>query len=246
MSVAVDSEMPSNVGQARFHDANLTYAFTNTAGTKLIVAASVADGAGGQTVSAVTYAGVSMTKYNEKLSNGVAKAHCTLWYLDSPATGSNNVVVTISGTVTGNGEVISGAVSLTGAATGSLIHDTSKSTSGVSTDNMDVVSTTVGNLVLMMATAGGDFTGTQTQTLSWLLNVDGNTAGDNAQLRRAAGSGGTVNFQVSLSGADTITMLAAEVPASGSGTTLTPAQGAMAFTGRGTSLGFAINMPDEP
>ena len=31
----------------------------------------------------------------------------------------------------------------------------------------------------------------------------------------------------------------------GGGTTLTPAQGAMAFTGRGTSLGFAINMPDE-
>jgi hypothetical protein len=61
------------------------------------------------------------------------------------------------------------------------------------------------------------------------------------------GASGTTSYGVSMDVAGGIfTLGAVEVKAAAvSGSTFTPAQGALSLAGLGTSLGFAINMPDE-
>jgi hypothetical protein len=61
------------------------------------------------------------------------------------------------------------------------------------------------------------------------------------------GAAGTTSYGVTLGAAGGIfTLIAVEVLGTSSGVTMAPSVGAVAFTGRGTALGFVINMPDEP
>lgn len=55
-----------------------------------------------QSCTSVTYAGVNLTK---AVTNGYANFDTTIWYLVNPATGANNVVVTLSGNDTGRGMI---------------------------------------------------------------------------------------------------------------------------------------------
>lgn len=216
MALVIDSEMPSNVGLNDLADGStFTFAFNNVAGTLLIVAIDVTDSDGDMTASGVTYNGTPMTKFNEKLSLGTAKGHLSFWYLASPSTGSQNVIITTAGTATANGQIIAGAISFTGAHATPLANNTSKASTGNTTDNMDVLSTTAGNIAICLMTGGDNVTATS-QTRSWLKNVDTNTAANNAVMQRAA-AGGTINFSVTINSADAITFLAAEVQAATSG-----------------------------
>lgn len=90
--------------------ASITYAHTCT-GTDRILFVGVF--ARNQTVSSVTYAGVTMTEVGARVGpQGGANDYISMFVLPNPASGSNNVIVTIAGSAV----LISGAVSYTGAA----------------------------------------------------------------------------------------------------------------------------------
>jgi hypothetical protein len=89
----------------------------------------------GGTLSGVTFNGVAMTMLTEVLESGSGR-HISLWYLAAPATGANNVVISISG----HTFVQAIAVSYTGAKqTG--IPDASASNTGTGTTQTGTVTT---------------------------------------------------------------------------------------------------------
>lgn len=115
MAIAVGSV---STNQTVNSAASLTYAFDNVAGNVLAVMATNADN--GFTTTGVTYNAVAMS-LGVSLNSSAASADLRGWYLASPATGSNNVVVTSSGSVN---QIQSGAISFTGANTASPLGDT--------------------------------------------------------------------------------------------------------------------------
>jgi hypothetical protein len=64
---------------------------------------------GGETVSSVTYNGVALSQLS---TADTGNAHAELWHLIAPDTGTNTVLVTLSGTPQG---IVAGAVSFTDA-----------------------------------------------------------------------------------------------------------------------------------
>lgn len=90
---------------------SLTYALNNVAGDVLTVGTCVNDGSALH-VTGVTYAAVAMTKGVSLVDDSPgSQTETGIWYLASPATGSNNVVVTSNATLNIN----SGGISFTGA-----------------------------------------------------------------------------------------------------------------------------------
>jgi hypothetical protein len=79
---------------------SLTFTHTTTGSNRFLVVGTAAYSASLVTATAVTYNGVSLTKVNaitaELESNN---QETSLWYLDNPASGANDVVVTWSGSV---------------------------------------------------------------------------------------------------------------------------------------------------
>lgn len=140
-------------------------------------------------VSGVTYNGVALTQVAAQLDDdgsGFDFQGIDLWYLDSPATGAHNVIVSVSPDTT----VACGAVSFTGAAAGSPTTTLSSNHSSANAD--DYTNTAEGVLtdahgVLMAmaiapatsATAAGDCVervdedGDALGSLCWMATVTG-------------------------------------------------------------------------
>lgn len=74
---------------------SITYAFDCTGSNILIVGLSLGSS---NTCSGITYNGISMTQLNTQNIGGSTFMNTYLFYLINPATGSNNVVVSTSGT----------------------------------------------------------------------------------------------------------------------------------------------------
>ena len=65
----------------------------------------------GQTIAGVTYAGVAMTQFGTDIGNGAVSGIVNRWVLSNPASGTNNVVITASGSIA----MCAGGVSYTNA-----------------------------------------------------------------------------------------------------------------------------------
>ena len=116
--------------------ATLTFSHTNTAGTILWV--GVVSYNGTDVITGVTYNGVSMTRALA-IAQG-ANGYVYLYYLASPATGANDVVVSQSASVT----IQAVAASYTGAST-TGIPDTSNTATGTSGSSTVSVTTVADN-----------------------------------------------------------------------------------------------------
>lgn len=109
MAIAFDiATNVTSTGSSTTH----TYAHTCT-GSDRILFASIAtlNDAGNDTVTGVTYNGVAMTRINTARTTGFAWRGY-LYYLIAPATGSNNIVATKTGTT---GQMYGSSASYTGA-----------------------------------------------------------------------------------------------------------------------------------
>lgn len=102
-----------------------TVSFTNTSGNGLLVGITRRDE--GDVVTGCTYGGVAMTLVAKKGSEATNFGY--VFYLNSPATGANNIVVTSS--ATGSDIFITG-LSYSGADTTSAFINASATTSGSS------------------------------------------------------------------------------------------------------------------
>lgn len=169
---------------------SFTFPFTNTAGNVLYVLGH--DRVTGATqVANVSYAGASSTLINQL--NGAATANdraITLWRLNSPATGSNNIVINTTASVS----IRFSAISYSGA-------DTTTSENGTTTavgNGVTTLSTTITPTLngCWMAMFSKDQSGGTTYT---------NTTGDSIRLNADAGGHMIVDTNGTISGANTIT-----------------------------------------
>ena len=95
MTIQFDAASSANTLGAAL--ATLTWAHTVTAagtGRLLTVGVSIKTTAG-QIVTGITYAGVALTKLDDH-DSPIPDVRAELWYLKSPSTGANNIVVTLS------------------------------------------------------------------------------------------------------------------------------------------------------
>lgn len=139
MAVAYDSAVSGgSVGGV----SSLTYSFTNTAGSHVAVGAGIEWF--GVNVSTITYAGAGLTiSWNANF--GTFYGHAG-GYLASPATGANNVVVTMTGTAD---KITSGAISVNGS--GGV--GTPSATSGSGTTASTSVSSATNDMVVAFLSA---------------------------------------------------------------------------------------------
>lgn len=213
MALAVDSEMASQVGASGTTSTTLTYSFTNTAGTYLIVGAATCADAANPTVSGITYGGTAMTKIDNQVYG--SSVDVALFKLASPATGANNVVVTVTTTAA----IMSGATSFTGEHATTPVGTAAKASGTSTTPSVDVTSTTSGNIVVDVAASGSAFSATGAgQTLGWVININNLASGNNGQGSREPGNGGTVTMSETC-GSDSWGIVAVEVKAAGGGGT---------------------------
>lgn len=118
MAIANDSYY--NVYSEDYWVTSKTQSFNNVAGTFLTVCVSTWSCAANPTHDSFTYGGVSMTKDKDQYRDAGGGCHerISIWSLQSPATGSNNGVITLGGNTSG---VTMQFRSLTGVATSSAL-----------------------------------------------------------------------------------------------------------------------------
>jgi hypothetical protein len=230
-ALAIDSQESANTGHAGASP--LTWSFTNTAGTLLIVGVCLNNTAAGTpAVSAVTYNGVAMSAISGTTNTGVSGSSttvCTLYQLLSPATGAHTVSVTWAGNCGGcYADAIAGAISFTGnnSTTPTGNPGTASDTSGASSAaTVSLTGTASGDYVVsLVATGSAVGGGSGSTTTSWKLNVTTNDAGDNAALGQQTTAGGTVSAGFSVT-PDLWFMSAIEVFAGGGAAPPTPTNG---------------------
>lgn len=222
--LAINSQEASNVAH---HSATspLSWSFTNTSGTLLIVGFDISAASGsGPSVSSVTYNGVSMTQLSNhcwKLVSGFDLDCVYLYYLTSPATGANTVSITFTypGSPTSL-DSIGGAISFTGANLATPFGTPASADDGGTPSTpatVSVTGTASGDFVVSAMGAGNSWTtAVSPTTISALLNNSGNTAGDNLILAQQSTSGGSVTVSANITAADHWGIVGAEVMAASS------------------------------
>jgi uncharacterized repeat protein (TIGR01451 family) len=198
--IAFDSSSSANTGTGTA--ASLTWSHAvGASGTNriLIVGVSIRNNSS-QTVSSVSYGGAGLTLIGQT-TNGT-NARVEIWRLIAPATGTNNVVVTLSGAA----RFVGGASSFTGVSqTAALALGSYFTASGNSpTPTVNVTGVAQGQLVIDTIANANLATGSSLpcvgagQTQRWSNRTSNTTAGNNTP-----GAGSTAPGPV---GAGTVTM----------------------------------------
>jgi len=121
MDILLDASASSNTTSA----SSLTYSHTCTGSNRILFVGVFSGGPGPGSVpcTGVTYAGVAMTKIDSNAPQ--ANWDLSLWYLINPASGANNVIITLSGTTT---TLYGDSVSYTGAKQSGVPDSSNKNT----------------------------------------------------------------------------------------------------------------------
>jgi hypothetical protein len=209
MAVVIDSEMPSATDAGRIGGSPLTFSFTNTAGTLLVVMAQQT-GANPGEITAVSYGGDALTEFVHQHYLDPAYNYVSIWYRLNPKTGSNTVSVTCPyspGTIRAN------AISFTGQhATTPLINGAVSDVGYDSFVEITLTGTVAGNIVLMAAQGASSYNATD-GTLSSRGGNDTN-AGNATQLAWYT-AGGSVTCHETMVNMDYRDAVACEIQAGG-------------------------------
>jgi len=130
---------------------SLTFAHDCTGADLIVVAVNTYDGTSSVNaeVSGITFNGDALTQAVEQQGLSGTNNWSEIWYKVNPASGSYNVVVTTSG---GSADIGGGAMSFSGADTGTPIDDSvGETTNGGTTVTPTVTTTADGNYVLSCA-----------------------------------------------------------------------------------------------
>lgn len=235
--VAVDAGGTAAAGNLTPTATTLTFAHTTTTtGTNLVIVVGISlniTGNTGATVSTVTYAGKTLTKaFAQNNSNNSSRAE--IWYATAPASGTNNVVVTVNvGTAISMG-IVADAVTFTGADQTTPIR-ASASNTGDSANAWVNVTSSVNDyafetLALVSGTTAASTSTAQVQ--QWATASTG--ALDNAYGFGSTRAGSaSVAFSETLSGTTRWADVAVSVQ---------PAQASEAVTATGSSTQYPANL----
>lgn len=226
MALAIDSQMAGSAGQGALNANSLTFAFTNGAGGLMVLGVSWgATGGTAWTLTSITYNGVTMTQEVAVGYDGAAHnaAGAGLFSLLNPATGSNNVVITMAAVAATPRSIEAGAMTFTGHNTTTPIVAGSGKTnfreSAGATATVTSGTTTTGNIAVAQMATGGGYSSTS-QSLSWSNNFNTGSAGGCAAMTDANGTGGAIAFQNNIT-SDFMGMVCLEVAAAAGGATVT-------------------------
>lgn len=125
---------------------SITFSHTTGSGSDryLVAPVTINCAACGVTISSLTYNAVAATEVDEQVaSDGTDSVRLSLYILAAPATGANNVVATISGTLNGSKQFAVNAQTYTGAAQTGQPDSTGNFTATGSSAASVTVSTTV-------------------------------------------------------------------------------------------------------
>lgn len=170
----------------------LSYPFTvgSSGVNRLLVVGVAVNGSPAPTVSSVTYNGVALTQIGTQLDSAPGYENISRidqWRLVAPATGTHNVVVTLSSAA---GALLSGATSLTGVDQGSPVRGYTAD-DGWSTTASVTVSSADGDLVLDTV-CNGNSVGAPSQDQQYVLNNSSSYGCDNIGGSTKAGASSVV------------------------------------------------------
>jgi hypothetical protein len=217
-NVAVDTEMPSNLGLSNIGGGitSWSWSFNNVAGTLLYVAAALNDQAGVERViSGVTYDAVAMAKPTGATRRSGWNAgppvtrdnEASLWALSSPSTGNKTVAITFNAAV---GVALAAAVSLTGHGTAAANVTTVFDQDAHVNDLGAAIPGIWGGMTLSWYQSGTDV-GSSNERASATFTPDGSTRGSNGYLGLTTCGGGPVNLKATLNAPDWLGLVAAQV-----------------------------------
>lgn len=225
MAIAVNSQEASNVGARGTSSGIATvWAFNNVAGTKLLLCLVVSSNGAVAITSGPTYGGVAMTAIGSLVTWDSGQALTRWYYLDSPATGSNNFSVTATGS--GGFALIGGGISFTGAATGIGTATSGAAGAANTTATAGNITTATGNYIVAGGGWGSGTGGTAGSgfTRTWLKNGSGITGGDNGLAEYKSSVGGATTPTFTWTGSDVWGIQAVEILAAANSNTDPPFQ----------------------
>ena len=190
-AVAFDSVAPGATGASVANAATLSWNHTVTAtGSDRLLTVGVTVGKSNDAglVVTVKYAGVPMTSAGIVHSNNRTAGFVQLFYLVAPATGTNQVLVTMTG---GTGSIEAGSVSFTGVNQTTPIRNITTAF-GTSNAPRVTVASAPGNMVVDALASGCNGTITSTQTLRWVKPLNCSTGAGNGAQATAQGAASVV------------------------------------------------------
>lgn len=188
MAIAVDSVGSIGV----LANSSGTLSFNNVAGDLMVVGIAI-EVSGAVTVGTCTYAGASLTKASGiQQTAGAPDKQVELWYKIAPATGANNLIVSVSTTA----DLHIGAVSVTGAHQTTPLN-TAGSAVNTSASPSVVLTSTVDGVMFFDIESGEGGVGTvgAGQTKRWNLGTGGFNTDSSTELQTTAGLG-TMSWEV--------------------------------------------------
>lgn len=145
-AIAYDSDSGTNASTSA--TSSLTISYTTSGSDRLIASSAVANGPS-YTTTGVTYNSVALTKINERRDS--AGPIQGLWYLVNPASGTNNLIITDSGSATAGG-----CISFTGAHQTNPLDASSLTTESSTTSYSCSVTTVAANCMLVCTSRTGN------------------------------------------------------------------------------------------
>lgn len=211
-NVLFDAVGPSAAGAAAAASASLTWSHTVGAGANRLLVVDVAVGASGDTgiTLGVTFNGVPMTSVAKVHSNNSNQGYVERFQLVAPATGTFNVVVTVTG---GTPDLEGGSVSCSDVNQTTPLQNIVTAFGSSATPSIAVTSA-VGNMVIDAVVNGGAIA-SSLQTSRWIQNQNGLTAGGNGASSTADGAASvTMSYAVA---ADWWAIIGADIVAAAGG-----------------------------
>jgi hypothetical protein len=165
-SVAVTLDAKNNYSGSSA--SSFTQSFTVGSNSNRVLVVAI-EALGSVLVSGITYNGVALSQItHEGINGGVAD----IWYLEAPATGANNLVITLNTT----GSVNFNIYSYYNAAQTSTPEANAKNTGG-GTQSLTLTPLTNGSLIFAMCAAGGALSGASSNAISGGACVSADTGG---------------------------------------------------------------------
>lgn len=189
MALAINSQMTSNAGVSGSNVSSLSFSFTNTAGTLLVVGVCQSS----RTLNSVTYGGAAVTI---DASATTGNALSSIGHKLTPLTGAQTVAITFSGGC--NCEA--GAISFTGINTTTPILQAINAGSGNNTAPTSTITGVRGSSIVVDTTWAGQQYGADSAgtTRTWLKNNTNGSNGESSYAVNTGGSGATITLNKSL------------------------------------------------
>ena len=187
MAVAFDAVGPSSAGAAATGAASLTWAHTvGASGDGIIAGCAVGMGTDTGRSTTATYAGAAMTAGAIVHSNGGTAGFLRVFTKLSPATGANNVIVTLD---SGSADLSGGSISASGVDSFKTQH----SATGTTTPTATSSGSTSGGLIAAFCALGTSISAaTAPSTSRFIRNINSATAAGNCAGATSPSTGANV------------------------------------------------------